>query len=256
LSGPAESGYGLAPQRDPAEIARKRALRAGRGLDFYRAAVEKARTVLCPVCGYEGPFSPVREKPGLWCPACDSRPRHRLLKLWMDRELVIAPGTRMLHFAPEAPLGALLRPRLAEYVTADLEAPADLPLDITAIALPAARYDLIMVNHVLEHVDDRAALRELNRILTPGGRLILTVPLVEGWEETYEDPAIATPEGRLRAYTDALHLRLYGRDFPDRVAAFGFRVAAFAAVEPDVSRHALQRGEKVFVATKIAEAAA
>jgi SAM-dependent methyltransferase len=241
----------LAPQRPKAELARKLRLRAGRGLASYRAQTEPGRTAFCPVCGYEGPFSPVREKPGLWCPGCDARPRHRLLKLWMDRHLVIAPGTRMLHVAPEAFFGALLAPRLAEYVTADLANPADLALDLCATGLPDGRFDLVMANHVLEHVaDDRAAMAELFRILSPGGRAILTVPLVEGWDRTHEDPAIATPEARLLHFLDPTHRRLYGRDFSARLEAAGFRVSAFAATEPDVSRSALQRGEKVFIADK------
>lgn len=244
--------FGLAPQRPPAERARKLRLRAERGLAHYRAETEPGRSALCPVCGYEGPFSPVREKPGLWCPGCDSRPRHRLLRLWMDRHLVLAPGTRMLHWAPEAPFAALLRPHLAEYVSADPANPADLAIAMEATGLPEARFDLVMANHVLEHVaDDRAALRELHRILAPGGRAILTVPLVEGWDLTHEDPAIASPEARRLHYLDPTHRRLYGRDFAARVAAAGFAVTAFAAVEPDVSRHALQRGEKVFVAERL-----
>ncbi|HEU0222925.1 MAG TPA: methyltransferase domain-containing protein, partial [Paracoccaceae bacterium] len=193
---PAAPPFGLAPQRPAAELAWKLEFRARRGLDYYRHEVEAGPEYLCPVCGYRGRFSPVRQKPNLWCPACDARPRHRLVKLWMDRELALAPGTRMLHFAPEAAIGAILRPHLGEYVTADLNHPADLALDITAIALPEARFDLIMANHVLEHVDDRAALAELFRILAPGGRLIVTVPIVEGWDVTYEDPTITSPEAR------------------------------------------------------------
>ncbi|QDL90967.1 methyltransferase domain-containing protein [Paroceanicella profunda] len=240
----------LAPQRSDYERERKLKLRAFRGLRAFMDMIDGGRSYACPVCGYEGRFSPVRQKPDLWCPACDSRPRHRLMKLWMDRELSVPPKARMLHFAAEPWIGAWFAPRLAEYVTADINTKFDITLDMTAIDLPDARFDIIMANHVLEHLDDRKALAELWRVLAPGGMVILSVPLVEGWDVTYEDPTITDPEDRLIHFTDRTHLRLYGRDFPDRVAAAGFEVSAYAALEPDVSRHALQRGEKIFVGRK------
>ncbi|WP_118133330.1 class I SAM-dependent methyltransferase [Oceanicella sp. SM1341] len=240
----------LAPQRSDHERERKLKLRAFRGLRCYIDMVDGGRGYHCPVCGYEGRFSPVRQKPDLWCPACDSRPRHRLLKLWMNRELQLPASARVLHFAAEPWIGDWFAPRVAEYVTADINDKFDLQLDMTAIDLPDARYDVIIANHVLEHLDDRKALAELYRVLAPGGMVILSVPLVDGWDETYEDPSITDPEDRLIHFTDRTHLRLYGRDFPDRVAAAGFTVRAFTAHEPDVSRHALQRGEKIFVGRK------
>jgi SAM-dependent methyltransferase len=138
-------------------------------------------------------------------------------------------------------------------VTADLNDRFELRLDITAIDLPSRSVDMVVANHVLEHVDDRAALAEMFRVLRPGGQAVVTVPLIEGFDRTYEDPAHDTPEARRLHYGDAEHLRWYGRDFRDRLASPGFRVAEFTALEPDAARYALHRGEKIFIGLKPAE---
>ncbi|MEM9049512.1 MAG: methyltransferase domain-containing protein [Pseudomonadota bacterium] len=239
----------FAPQRAPKERERKRYLRALRGMRAYLDLVDSGPVYTCPVCGYEGRFSPVRETPGIWCPACDSRPRHRLFKLWMDRHLSLSPTARVLHFAAEPSLSALIKTQVAVYRTADIEPGFDLQLDLTALSLPDACYDLLIANHVLEHVDDRAALAEIYRVLAPGGRAILTVPQVLGWGETHEDLDLE-PDARMAYYTDRLHLRLYGADFADRVASFGFTVTYISAEEPEVTRHSLKRGERIYIAHK------
>lgn len=232
--------------RPPDEIARLLKLRAERALAHLAALAEHGPARLCPICGYEGPFSPVRHKPGIWCPGCDSRPRHRLLKLWFEREAILFPGARLLHFAPEPWVRHWLPPDVS-YTTADPEMPADLALDMEAIGLDDGVVDMVIANHVLEHVDDARALPELRRILSPGGVLVLTVPLVEGWEATHEVPGLTAEERRIQ-YGDPLHRRFYGRDVRARICAAGFALAEFTATEPDVSRHGLHRGEKVFVA--------
>ncbi len=244
----------MTARRSPEEIAAKMEIRARRSIDHVTALAWGRTPRECPVCGYRGMFSPVKHKPEIWCPSCDSRPRHRLLKLWMEREMRLAPGASVLHFAAEPWVRDEMTARGATYRTADLNDMFELRLDITAIALPDASVAMVIANHVLEHVDDRAALSELHRILRPGGQAVLTVPLVEGFDRTYEDPAHATPEARRLHYGDAEHLRWYGRDFRERLAAPGFRVAEFTALEPDAARYALHRGEKVFIGHKPATA--
>ncbi len=225
-------------------------LRARRSIDHVTALAWGRTPRECPVCGYVGMFSPVKHKPEIWCPSCDSRPRHRLLKLWMDREMRLAPGARVLHFAAEPWVRAKMAARGADYQTADLNDKFELRLDITAMELADGSVDMVIANHVLEHVDDRAAFAELYRVLAPGGQAVITVPLIEGFDRTYEDPAHDTPEARRLYYGDADHLRWYGRDFRDRFAAPGFRVDEFTALEPEASRYALHRGEKVFIGRK------
>ncbi|MEM1345247.1 MAG: methyltransferase domain-containing protein [Pseudomonadota bacterium] len=231
------------------EVGEILAYRRARALREYTARIEGSETYRCPICGYEGPFAPKAHKPSVWCPQCDSRPRHRLLHLWMARQMVLPPGARVLHFAAEPWVGPYLSARGAHYTTADLNDRFDLQLDITAMDLPDGAYDMVIANHVLEHVDDRAALAETARILTPGGQAVLTVPLVAGWAETYEGAHLDAP-ARAQRLGDADHQRFYGADFRTRFAQAGFTVTTFAATEPDVSTHALQRGESIFIGRK------
>ncbi len=237
-------------RRDPAGIAAIMDLRAKRAIDHVTGLAWGRTPRLCPVCGYQGMFSPVRHKPEIWCPSCDSRPRHRLLKLWMDREMVLGQGARVLHFAAEPWVRGWFEDRGAEYVTADINDLFDLQIDITAMDLPDAGFDMVVANHVLEHVDDRAALAEMFRILRPGGQAVITVPMIEGWDRTHEDPALVTEAERRLHYGDPSHLRFYGRDVRDRIRAAGFALHEYVAVEPDVSTHALHRGERIFVGRK------
>jgi SAM-dependent methyltransferase len=112
------------------------------------------------------------------------------------------------------------------YLTADIGRPdVDARLDMTDMGVRAEAFDVIIASHVLEHVvDDRAAMRELWRILRPGGTALVMVPLDASRPLTFEDPAITTPEARDAAYWQADHVRLYGRDFEDRLRAAGFEV--------------------------------
>ena len=237
------------PRRSPEEIAALMELRARRAIDHVTALAWGRTERLCPICGYQGMFSPVRHKPEIWCPSCDSRPRHRLLKLWVDREMALPKGARVLHFAAEPFVRQWFEGRGAEYVTADINDRFELRLDIGAMDLPDSSFDMVIANHVLEHVDDARALAELFRVLRPGGQAVLTVPMIEGWDETYEEAGLDEDERRLR-YGDPAHLRFYGRDVRDRIRRAGFALSEFVAVEPDVSTHALHRGERIFVGRK------
>ncbi len=103
---------------------------------------------------------------------------------------------------------------------------------------------------MLEHVDDRKALTELHRILTPGGKLIVMVPIVEGWENTHEDSSVSTEHGRYLHFAQKDHLRLYGRNFVDLLRQSGFSVTSYSGTPAECAEYGLSRGEKVFVGTK------
>lgn len=187
--------------------------------------------VECPCC--EGTFSrflPHRGRPRAKCPGCGSLERHRVLWLFLEREtdLLERPGA-LLHIAPEY---ALLR-RLSgvgglRYVSGDLDsALASHELDVMELPFGAASFDFLICNHVLEHVeDDRRALAELYRVLKPGGWAILMCPVDRRRARTLEDPAVRTPKDRHRVFGQSDHLRLYGRDYVERLAEAGFAVRA------------------------------
>jgi SAM-dependent methyltransferase len=206
----------------------------------------------CPMCGFVGLFEWFGDPPrrDARCPGCRSLERHRLMKLWFDRNESRLRGGTALHFAPEPSVTKIFKPAAGKYVRADI-APerADVVLNIEDMRGEASgTYDWILCSHVLEHVDDRRALAELRRILKPGGLLIVMIPLVEGWATTYEDPAVQSEDDRARYFGQFDHVRYYGADVRRRIAEAGFTLEEFTATEPDVSRYGLTRGEKVFIA--------
>ena len=240
--------------RDPDEIERVLTERAEAAVAAF---AEKARGVHprhCNICTYRGHFSAFGDPPryDARCPSCASLERHRLIHIAVNRNDLIGPATRMLHFAPEWVLRARYRGRVARYETADISprAKVDHVIDITATGLPEASYDLVMCNHVLEHVDDAAALAEIHDLLVPGGWAVLTTPVVEGWAASEEDASVTDPEERRLRFGQADHMRLYGRDIRARIRAAGFKLREVTATEPEVSRHGLIRGETVFLAQR------
>ena len=109
--------------------------------------------------------------------------------------------------------------------TADLYNPAGLLIDIEATSLPDDSYDLIICNHVLEHVlDYRKALRELYRIVAPGGRVIISFPVDSKLESVYEDESVQAEEERIRCFGQNDHLRVFGMDSAEMLAGIGFDV--------------------------------
>jgi SAM-dependent methyltransferase len=133
----------------------------------------------------------------------------------------------VLHIGPEPFLRQQFSslPNL-QYTTADLtRAGVDLKIDITAMPFTDCCFDTIFASHVLEHIEnDRQAMQELLRILRPGGFAFLQVPMDTALPKTLEDPEIRLPRERLRVYLQEDHVRLYGRDYMDRLTDVGFVV--------------------------------
>lgn len=227
---------------------------AQRQIDKFLVAARGLHPRSCNLCGYRGRFDVFGHPPryDARCAGCGSLERHRLIALFALREDFFAPLHVVLHFAPEVQLTPLIKSLSPTYETADRSErrPMTHFIDIEDTGLPSDRYDRIICNHVLEHVDDRRALPELFRIMKPGGKAILTTPIVEGWANTYENPAITTPADRLLHFGQADHVRIYGRDFRDRIRSAGFTLSEYTAVEPDVLTYGLTRGETLFIATK------
>lgn len=162
------------------------------------------------------------------CPACGchDRERHLLMYLGSSGLLPRMGGARILHLAPEQHLQCFIRDTgPAEYVLGDLN-PTQLGtqrIDLQAVPYSANYFDFVLANHVLEHVqDDMRALREIFRILRPGGHAILQTPYSSVLAHIFEDIGIVTDQARLHAYGQEDHCRLYGRDIVQRFETVGF----------------------------------
>ena len=159
------------------------------------------------------------------CPCCRSLPRHRILALWMKMHIEELKGRKILHFAQEHSLQMWMAKNGISATTADLYAPADFQLDIEDTKLPDESYDVIICNHVLEHVSDfRKALRELHRIVASDGMIIISFPTDTKLETVYENASIMDEEGRIKHFGQSDHLRVFGRDSASMLASFGFEV--------------------------------
>lgn len=203
----------------------------------------------CNLCGYRGKFrtfgSPGRADAR--CPQCGSVERHRLLGLFAEEDRTFE-GRDVLHFAPEPSVSALIRgQRPSSYDVSDFGNDATLNLNLEDIRLPDCSYDVVVASHVMEHVDDSKAMREVYRILRPSGVALVMVPIIEGWQTTYENGAVKTPIQRTVHFGQFDHVRYYGADIRQRLQDAGFTLTEITATEPDVFRYGLQRGEKIFV---------
>jgi SAM-dependent methyltransferase len=190
------------------------------------------------------------------CPRCMSNARERLVYLYLkDKTSVFSDRLRVLHIAPEPHLTRTLRCLAGvDYVTGDLmEQRVDVKLDVMMLPFPDDSFDVIICNHVLEHVaNDRVAMSELHRVLRPGGPALLQVPIAMALGDTLEDPTAVTEAERIRLFGQRDHVRLYAAgDYMRRLEAVGFRVSLTSAVdclgEDAVARYALLRDEPVFV---------
>jgi len=207
----------------------------------------------CNICGFRGFFEPFGwpVRPTARCPQCRSLERHRAIKAWLDLNPKAFEGRSVLHFAPEKAIRAIIEPHTGSYRSADIvEGLADLTLNIEALSLPDASFDSVICSHVLEHVNDSLALAEIYRVVRPGGFALFMTPIVEGWDKTYENPAIQSIRDRILHFGQGNHVRFYGADFRARIRAAGFTLSEFTSEEPLVSRHSLWRGEKIFVAAR------
>jgi SAM-dependent methyltransferase len=205
--------------------------------------------VECPCCGGRfRAFAPRGRRPGAACPRCGALERHRLLALWLREHGSLGREVRdVLHLAPEPGLRrALLAVPGVRWTGGDLEPddPGVEAMDVSALPFEDATFDLVLCSHVLEHVpDDARAMRELRRVLRPGGRAILQQPVDEAAARTREDPG-SPPAERLRAFGQEDHVRVYGRDFADRLRSAGFAVEVDRCLdaldEPTIARHGLR----------------
>lgn len=204
------------------------------------------------------PYGYAKQRPNVLSPSTLSLERHRLLWLYLKNETdFFSSSKKVLHFAPEQAFYKRFRKmKNLKYTTIDLESPlADIKADICNLPLENNTYDVILCNHVLEHItDDTKAMQELFRVLKKGGMAILQVPQDVNRATTFEDATITNPREREEIFGQYDHVRVYGRDYFQKLESIGFEVHAVDYTKKIgsqlVEKYALAKGELLPVCFK------
>jgi SAM-dependent methyltransferase len=191
--------------------------------------------VECPCCdAHFRRFARFHGRPDI-CPRCWSTERHRAVFRYLVQETdLFQAHLKILHFAPDALERKLRAAPNLEYLSADLVHPRAMEhFDIRHIPYPANSFDMILCSHVLEYIpDDRLAMSELYRVLKPGGWALLLDPVKWDQETSYE---VTDPQERKRLFGQEGNIvRIYGRDYLDRLAGVGFTVTRLPEYNQDM----------------------
>ena len=173
------------------------------------------------------PYGYQVQRQNVLSPSTLSLERHRLLWLYLTNETdFFTSKKKVLHMAPEQCFLARFRKLNHDYKTADLDSPiADVKADIVNLPFNDNSFDVIFCNHVLEHVqDDTKAMKELFRVMKKGGMGIFQVPQDLNRDITFEDNSITDPKERAKIFGQYDHVRVYGRDYFDKLRSIGFKV--------------------------------
>lgn len=227
------------------------------------------------------PYGYGKQRKNALSPSTLSLERHRLLWLYLKnetdffqsepvsdsqvsnsnrvklRDAEINSALKVLHFAPEQAFYKLFRnQKNIDYTTTDLFSPlADVKADICNLPFEDNSYDIIFCNHVLEHIpDDTKAMQELFRVLKPGGMAILQIPQDLKRETTFADDSITDQKERAAIFGQYDHVRIYGRDYFDKLRSIGFTVIEedyTNKIAPElVEKYCLSKGEIIPVCFK------
>ena len=227
------------------------------------------------------PYGYGTQRNNVLSPSTLSLERHRLLWLYLNeqtdffqselvsdslitnikriklRDAKLNSALKVLHFAPEQAFYKLFRnQKNLDYTTTDLFSPlADVKADICNLPFKDNQYDVILCNHVLEHIpDDTKAMQELYRVLKPGGMAILQIPQDLSRATTFADDTITDQKERAKIFGQYDHVRIYGRDYFDKLRSIGFKVIEedyTNKIAPElVEKYCLAKGEIIPVCFK------
>lgn len=220
--------------------------------------------VQCPVCnkGYRKflPYGRINPRENALCPNCLSLERHRLIWVYLQQQTDFFKSKKsVLHIAPEACfINRFEKIHGDAYITADIESPlAKVKMDIHQIPFEENTFDVVLCNHVLEHVeDDIKAMSEIHRVLKPGGFAILQIPFFNPIPEaTFEDHSITDKREREKIFGQDDHVRKYGHDYPKRIAQSGLTPVedkfVFNLPDEQVKKFGLVRNEIIYRGNKL-----
>ena len=204
------------------------------------------------------PYGRLKPRENAIAPDSLSLERHRLMWLFLKNKTnFFTDNLKFLHIAPEYCFIKIFKGmKNLDYLTADLISPwADVKMDVHDIPFEENTFDVVICNHVLEHVDDAdKVMKEFYRVMKSGGWGIFQVPIDYNNSVTIEDRSVTDPRERERLYWQSDHLRLFGRDYGDKLIAAGFKVTEsnfINEIDPKlVERYALDKNEIVYYCQK------
>ena len=204
------------------------------------------------------PYGRLKPRENAIAPDSLSLERHRLMWLFLKNKTnFFTNNLKFLHIAPEYCFIKIFKGmKNLDYLTADLISPwADVKMDVHDIPFEENTFDVVICNHVLEHVDDAdKVMKEFYRVMKSGGWGIFQVPIDYNNSVTIEDRSVTDPRERERLYWQSDHLRLFGRDYGDKLTAAGFKVTEsnfINEIDPKlVERYALDKNEIVYYCQK------
>lgn len=204
------------------------------------------------------PYGYEKQRPNILSPSTLSLERHRLLWLYLKNETnFFTDQIKVLHFAPEQCfLKRFKKLNNLDYTTTDLLSPiADVKADICDLPFKDNSYDVILCNHVLEHIpDDTKAMEELYRVMKPGGWGIFQIPQDLSREVTFEDDSITDKAERAKIFGQYDHVRIYGRDYFDKLRSIGFMVEevdyTVQLSDDEIDKYRLAKGEIIPIVSK------
>lgn len=204
------------------------------------------------------PYGYKKIRPNALSPGTLSLERHRLLWLYLKRETTFMKDKKtVLHIAPEQSFYKRFKKiDFWNYTTLDLNSPlADIKADITNLPFDNNFFDLIICNHVLEHIqDDIMAIKEIYRVLKRNGVAIMQIPIDLKRLKTFEDSEIKSNKKREELFGQYDHVRIYGKDFFDRLGSVGFKTKRIDYTkdlsEEEIKRFSIIKGEIIPIGIK------
>lgn len=198
---------------------------------FYALKYAFTKKQYCPFCKKEVPLvsggKPLPRKHAK-CVFCNSLERHRFLYYVYQVEILAQQkNLKLLHFAPEESLSKLfINAKNIDCVFGDIfpegykYVPDCKKIDALNICYPEKTFDIIIANHLIEHIDEARFMSELERVLKDDGKVFLSAPVYWDLPQTLQDAQYNTAQLRNKYYGHKDHLRKYGADIVERFSKY------------------------------------